>query len=244
MESINIKHVLDIVHRLGYRNKVKELVLNLHLTLTGYKTSFLWDIGQIPSSKQLLTLKSMLDCDIVTVSINGDIVLSLRSSMEALARGLLEEPPVFIDISENKQPNVIKLTKEEIDRLKAVIMNIVTSKEEIVEVELGSDDNVPCLYGLLLGFPLIYVFKGKEGNSLGGRDLNVIKLETSWLDQSCSPVSFSVPSTLWNDTDVDRRVVSWWSGLSGGLTWGTDLQVGDVRVRVLTETQNLPVVVI
>lgn len=244
MEMIDIKDVLDVVIRLGYRNKVMELVLNLYLTLTGFKTSFLWDIGRVPGPKQLLQLGSMLGCDLVIVRVNGDIVIGLRSSIEALAWGLEKEPPVFVDISEDKKPSVIKPTNDEMKRFKTIIMSIVTIKEDIVEVGVEEEDNVPCLYGLLLGFPLIYVFKGKEGNCLGGTELTVIRLETSWSDHSCSPVSFSVPSALWRETEVECRVRSWWSGLSGGLSWEQDLMVGDVRVRVNTETRNLPVVVL
>lgn len=241
--SLSVDRLYEIVLGLGYRKKVKDISLNLFCLLRGLKTSFLWDLGRPPSPSQLQQLRLLLGHQLVFLRLHGDLILALRTSLQTLLDRLGSDPPLLIDISDGVEPSLVLPPASGLASLSDVLERLLASGQELVELEPAPGQNVPCLFGLLLGFPLLYTFQSGEGASLGGRDLVLVQLEASWAGHSCITVSFSLPSSLWREEGVEAALEAWRSRL-GLSAWGVGLHCSDVLITATTKIQNLPVVIL
>ena len=239
--SLSLDQIRTTLKSVGLKKKLSELSLTLHCLLTGLKPSYLWDLGPLPSINQLINLKTLLPGHVLVLRLEGDFILTPRVRLEGLLRDLDSCPPVFIDISEGGEPEIVTLGEAKISDIKTILGSVLSSQEDIVEVIDGAQC-VPCLYGLLLGFPVVYTFSGQSGNSLGGRQLVVVRMEAFCLDLSSCPTSFSVPSSLWGQ--VEGRVRSWWRGLGGGEAFGGTVTEKGVTVGIKLCSQSSPIVVL
>jgi hypothetical protein len=239
--EFSIKQIQDIVLGLGFKKRVTDLVLNIYCTLAGLKASFLWDLGRPPTDPQLRGLQAGLG--LLVLRLEGDTLLSTRSSLAGLLGGLDTRPPVFVDISDGRQPAAREPTGGEMSDTRALLQKVLASTEDTVTVEPAAGQNIPCLVGLLLGFPVVYTFCGEASTALDGRELVVVRLGVASGSRSSVPVSYSGPGDLWEEAAVRGGRGTWWAGLGGGV-WGRGFTSGELQINVTTERLTLPVVVL
>jgi len=239
----------DIQHFLrghGIKKRLFETSMALKCTLTGLKTSFLWDTSLPPSPTALLGLQACCEtAQVLVLLIQGDTVITTRENLQSLLNDLKQAPPVIVGFGDTEgRPILVDLTLEEKEKVLRVVENVIVSKERVTEVEVQGL-NLPCLVGILLGFPVVYNFPDQVGNSLGNLDLVVLKMEVSWgLDNPVTPVSFSIPLHLKAEEKVVQRLNLWWSKLSGGLAWAQPFTAGELAIALSQEVQNLPTVML
>merc|ERR1712192_337731 len=155
--------------------------------------------------------------------IQGDTIVTTRENLQSLLNDLKKAPPVIVGFGDTEgRPILVDLTLE--------------SKEKVTEVEVEGV-NLPCLVGILLGFPVVYNFPDQVGNPLGNLDLVVLKMEVSrGLDDPqkhhVTPISFSIPLHLKTEEKVVQRLNLWWSKLSGGLAWPQPFTAGELAIAL------------
>jgi len=246
----DVKDIQYFLRGLGIKKRLFETSIALKCTLTGLKTSFLWDTSLPPSPTALLGLQAHCEtAQVLVFLIQGDTVITTRENLQRLLNDLREAPSVFVGFGDMEgRPILVDLTLEEKEKVSRMVEKVIVSKEKVTEVEVKGL-NLPCLVGILLGFPVVYNFSDQVGNPLGNLDLVVLKMEVSLnLDdpQKCplTPVSFSLPLHLKAEEKVVKRLNLWWSKLSGGLAWARPFTAGELAIALSQEVQNLPTVML
>ena len=191
----------------------------------------------------------ILNIQVRILLVQGDTIITTRENLQRLLSDLKEAPPVFVGFGDTEgRPVLVDLTLEEKEKVQGVVEKVLVSKEKVTEVEVEGV-NLPCLVGILLGFPVVYNFPDQVGNPLGNLDLVVLKMEVSrGLDNPqkhpVTPVSFSIPLHLKAEEKVVQRLNLWWSKLSGGLAWAQPFTAGELAIALSQEVQNLPTVML
>jgi len=191
------------VRKLRITKKCKELSLNLYFLIEGKKPSFLWDLGNVMIS-DLLKLKIFFS-DLVVINISGDYFVSTSELIKKHCRDLNMNFPLIVDIScDRKEP---KMATSEIvvnqECMTAEVMKqIIDSAEEVIDLRYKESWNISTLFGILLGYPVVYYYDiNNENNCLSNQDLLVHKIgiKDIWA------ISFSVPANI----EVGSRISQW-----------------------------------
>ena len=195
---MDIKKIEACVQRLRITRRWKELALNLFFIRRGIKPGFLWDLGNINVSG-LLELKIVLP-DILVLHIAGDYFVSSRECFHKHLHTLTLNFPTIIDITNKLEKPKIATTVIE-HKVQEDLRSLVSQicDEDRTDISLGLDMNVTTLFGLMLGYPVVYYYDTKiQGNCLSNRDLTVYKVgsDNVW------PISFSVPTNLSTQTSI------------------------------------------
>jgi len=246
----DVKDIQYFLRGLCIKKRLFETSIALKCTLAGLKTSFLWDTSLPPSPTALLGLQACSKtAQVLVLLIQGDTVITTRENLQRLLNDLREAPPVFVGFGDMEgRPILVDLTMEEKEEVLREVEKVIVSKEKVTEVEVEGL-NLPCLVGILLGFPVVYNFSDQVGNPLGNLDLVVLRMEVSLdLDYPqkypVTPVSFSLPLHLKAEEKVVKRLNLWWSKLSGGLGWAQPFTAGELAIALSQEVQNLPTVML
>jgi len=186
---------------------------------------------------------------VLVLLIQGDTIITTRENLQSLLNDLKNAPPVIVGFCDTEgRPILVNLTLEEKEKVLSIVEKVTFNQENVTEVEVEGF-NLPCLVGILLGFPVVYNFPDQVGNPLGNLDLVVLKMEVSrGLDNPkkhpVTPVSFSIPLHLNAEEKVVQRLNLWWSKLSGGLAWAQPFTAGELAIALSQEVQNLPTVML
>ena len=259
-----LKDIQDFLRCLGIRKRIFETSLALKCTLTGLKTSFLWDTSLPPSPTALLGLQAL--CEIAEVRfvpflykeidlfckfiiqvlilfLQGDTIVTTRGNLQKLLNDLKKSPPVFVGFGDSEgQPILVNMTLEEREGVLRIVENMALSKDKVVDVEVDGL-NLSCLVGIILGFPVIYNFPDQVCNPLGNLDLVIFKIEVSLDDPQkhpVTPISFSIPQHLMAEEEVVQQLNFWWTNMSGGQPWAKSFTSGELTISLSQHVQNLP----
>ena len=225
-EIMDAKEIEEIVQRLKISRRWKELSLNLSFICKGIKPGLLWDLGKI-NVKMLLELRVILQ-DIFVLDFSGDYFVSSRKCFNKHFQNLESNFPFVIDISNNlTEPRIATTETENKIRkdFRTLVSHINGSDEDVIEIDVGDYSNVTTMFGLLLGYPVVYYYDtGIEGNCLSNRDLTVYKIGS----QNLWPISFSVPTNLLPQTSIPD--------------WLDKLRTSFSDLDIKSESVNLPFV--
>ena len=167
--------------------------------------------------------------------------------MQDLLNNMWGNPPLFVGWSDKESlPCLVDLTKDEKEETFKVLQEILFSSDKVIEVNTYGL-NLPCLVGVLLGFPLVYNFSEQVVNPLDNLDLVVMRVEVTvpGLEKTpATPVSFSVPLKLKTEEKVVNRLNNWWGNLSGGLPFGVPFSDGGLTLTLYQQIENLPTVML
>ena len=177
----------------------------------------------------------------------GDTLVTTRENMQDLLNNMWGNPPLFVGWSDKESlPCLVDLTKDEKEETFKVLQEILCSTDKVIEVNTYRL-NLPCLVGVLLGFPLVYNFSEQVLNPLDNLDLVVMRMEVTapgFEKTPATPVSFSVPLKLKTEEKVVNRLNLWWGNLSGGLSFGVPFSEGGLTLTLYQQIQNLPTVML
>lgn len=198
-------NILHTVFNCSFSQKYLKIVYgNLLSVNIGIKPSYLWDIpikvdqSQINHMLNLLKLKNIISEFIFTLKLGEDIfcinLLEIRNLQNNLQSSLLK----FVNCSfELKSPEVmtdfIEIKKMLNELLEFILKN---QSNEVLYIEEKSDWCMPCIYGVLLGYPVIY-WTSSYDNNLCYQPLDLFKFNyTNKYFASKQLYSFSVPCVV------------------------------------------------
>lgn len=150
------KHFSDRKWKKYYRNIV---CFTLSVSF-GLKPSFLWDFGphSVSPNQMLEFIEDLKVChlisnEVIIIVINDTIFIS--NSFH-----ILKQKFKIIDITKNEKEWVLLETNKFVsDMIPSIITSVKNSNSRgITYIKAADDDCLPCLFGLLLGYPLIYYF--------------------------------------------------------------------------------------
>jgi len=220
------KEIEPSLQRLKISKRWKELALNLSFICRGIKPGLLWDLGKIDISR-LSELRIILQ-DVFVLDIAGDFFVSSRKCFNKHCQNLESNFPTVINISKNlPEPEVatVDIYQKVLKDFRYLFSQINESDEEVIELNIGDDINVTTMFGLLLGYPLVYYYDTNlEGNCLSNRDLTVYKIGSNnfW------PMSFSVPTSPLTQINIPK--------------WLDNLRTSFSDLDFKSESVNLPFV--
>lgn len=243
MTESDINKVVELVKSLQLsRTKLKDIVINIFFLQKGLKPSILWDFGSVDISK-LHKLQPLFKDKIVIIRIKEDIVLTLKTRIGLLSSQLNEFPPVIVDISSDLTDPEVLLDKDVINSLMSMMVDVETaSTSEISYVDVPESWNVSTLFGLLLGFPFVYYYR-KVDNCLGHKDLMLVRVRAIWENRTFTPISFSVPKSLWSKEGLETKVKKWWNKLDGS-ELVENLRFVKVKISIDISDENMPIVIL
>lgn len=220
------KEIEPSLQRLKISKRWKELALNLSFICRGIKPGLLWDLGKIDISR-LLEIRIILQ-DIFVLDIAGDFFLSSRKCFNKHYQNLESNFPTVIDISKNlpePQLATADINQKVRKDFRCLFSQINESDEDVIDINMGNDINLTTMFGLLLGYPVVYYYDTKlEGNCLSNRDLTVYKIGSNNL----WPISFSVPTNLLTQINIPK--------------WLDNLRTSFSDLDIKSESVNLPFV--
>eukprot|EP00088_Acartia_fossae_P006052 TRINITY_DN12762_c0_g1_i6.p1 TRINITY_DN12762_c0_g1~~TRINITY_DN12762_c0_g1_i6.p1 ORF type:complete len:250 (+),score=24.81 TRINITY_DN12762_c0_g1_i6:590-1339(+) len=193
------------------RDKIQELGVNLWLVKHGLKPSILMDVCQVQSKGFLALIKS-ISGDGMVLKIGQDYFMFSKKLLLAHLEAVLQDPPIYLDISTNQH---VIASQQIIDAYQGIIQNvkfnILNESSDFVDLEPESDWNMCTIFGILLGYPVVYYFKiDQECSSLNNEDLLVVSLN----HQNKPTISFSVPHKLYvQNAQVRNQLKNWFSKL-------------------------------
>ena len=221
---MNPKEIEPSLQRLKISRKWKELALNLSFICREIKPGLLWDFGNI-DTLGLLELRIILP-DIFVLKIAGDYFISSRKCFKKHYQNPESNFPTVIDISNNlPEPGIAAAeTEQKVHKdFRHLLSQIYASEEDVIDINIGDGINVTTMFGLLLGYPVVYYYDTNiEGNCLSNRDLTVYKIGSNnfW------PISFSVPTNLLSQTNI--------------FDWLDNLRTSFSDLDTKSESVNLP----
>ena len=221
--------------------RVDEFSIDLYFLTKGLKPTILWDFGKVDIEK-LSSLRSLLGKDLVIVEVVCDYFICFKSSLVTLLNNCLLNLPVLIDVSETLSAPV-----EAADDVRNMVTTMVESflgqvtgqvDDSLHVIDIQQSWNLSTLFGLLLGFPVVYYFDPSGDNCLSNRDLTIWRVGSghAW------PVSFSVPTEL--EQVVENKVKQWWEQLGQSKEWSKDFHMGELVIVSKKCSVNMPVVVL
>jgi len=220
------KEIEPSLQRLKISRKWKELALNLSFICREIKPGLLWDLGKIDISR-LLEMRIILQ-DIFVLHIAGDFFVSSKKYFHKHCQNLESNFPTVINISKNlPEPQVatVDIYQKVRKDFRCLFSQINESDEDVIDINIGDDINVTTMFGLLLGYPLVYYYDTNlEGNCLSNRDLTVYKIGSNnfW------PMSFSVPTSPLTQINIPK--------------WLDNLRTSFSDLDFKSESVNLPFV--
>lgn len=258
----NMNKKLEVMFKGKKRLKnISDISINLIALKVGLKPSVLWDFCSVDVEKLTFVLRNAFEVrthELSILEVNGDLFVCEIPSLVRHLRQCAKNSRVVIDVSKNQSPCLAK--SDVLNQVTEMTFSVLEQIEKLQELGTTSGQldvdfptsgqldvdfrwNVTTLYGLLLGFPVLYWFNHLESpdNCLSCRDLQVHSLEVTSEEFSGVPTSFSVPSSLADDTKM--AVLSWKEGL------GLNKKAGEASVipglgivKTSVRTVNLPVV--
>lgn len=202
IESI-LREKLDPKH---WQRHYKHLSVQISVLLFNIKRSFLWDIGPVQRLTNLIEIVKEInkefDCELFVVIMNTDkFIVNQR---------LLPINPnlyVFIDVSKDlSTPRIM-----ESDVVTEFVKNLnekLNKRQESIEIDPEPGVCVPCMTGLLIGYPVIYFYdKNSNGeNCLQNVELNVQQVRY----RDFVLTSFSIPKELLEGSPFIQSTILEW----------------------------------
>ena len=231
---MSLPEIEAILLKLRLTKKNRELAVNIYYVLSNLKPGVLWDFGNVDIPK-LLLLRCLIS-DLVIVVVDVDFFISSRRVILESLSNLLAEPPLFVDISRqlaDPLPASPQVQEEQTTFLSHAINLITEATDSVVTLQMEAGWNLCSVFGMLLGFPVVYYTDTEEGNCLANVDLTLYRVMT---DQcSSSLTSFSLPSRL--EVEASDKISRWERGVCRVCDGGPG-------PRITRETVNLAVVVV
>jgi len=259
VKSVNKK----LQNKFKGKNRLKnisDISINLVALKVGLKPSVLWDFCSmdVEKLKALLTLVFEEETHKLGIlQVNGDFFVCELATLVRQLKHSSQNPPVIIDVSKEKTSPCLANCGI-LNQVKEMTLSVIEQIQELcqtteltyVELNIDLSWNITTLYGLLLGFPVLYWFNHLQSsdNCLSHQDLQIHSIQVVSDNFSGSPTSFSVPLSLASLTE--KAVVTWWQDLSLGKDWtrevedeGAEFVIGDLgTARTSVRVVNLPVV--
>ncbi|XP_029947193.1 UPF0739 protein C1orf74 homolog [Salarias fasciatus] len=186
----------------------------------GLKPSLLYDINGADAEQLQEYLSSLQSLQLVSrsllvMSLNGNSFIVNPATVKTNIQQMLEDSSVaVVDVCHSlESPTIANLQKCELRSVGQELLNLMEEFEKHEEAEKplyvgeGIEDwNLCSVFGLLLGYPVVYWFDQTTGfeNCLSMTPLMVITASATWQADAtahrCGLYSFSLPAALQEET--------------------------------------------
>jgi len=234
-----------IVKSLVSRKKISELSVDLIFLINNLKPCILWDYNQADPN-ELLKLNELFGKDLIILVIGLDCVITFAERLKNSLNNFLASTPNFIDASAAlNSPQVVSYSK--VKHVKEMVQSVLAQLDikehaSILEVSLSENWNLSTLFGILLGFPVIYYYDNFGDNCLSNINLNVWKVGCKWTSIMVWPISFSVPCDV--EELFKTEIENWWNRVGCLNKWGHPFQLGGLQIISASEIVNMSSVVL
>jgi Domain of unknown function (DUF4504) len=221
MEHIDtIVQVLKLhLRSLKWHRHLKFIATQVYYVQAGFKSGFLVDVGpRLPSQAWLTILENLDYSNLILLEFNDNICIL---NQEAFVKA---PKPCFIDVTRENSVILPSNDARLLDLMSTAQENIISNcSNKFVKFDIDPE-LTPTLFGLLIGYPVVYCFE-KQYN-LAHQDLQIVEAK---LNESVV-VSFSYPLTLFKNL---TEVISKWKH-----------KVASYNLKVNEYVKNLDVVVL
>ena len=230
-EGVFRELVKEFLHKSCIR-RAQELNHDLFCVHLGLKPSLLFDIGAVTSQALQDLLERLRTLCLITerlciLNVGEDVMICNIQLLKSHLNSVLGEGgllPKVVDISKNlKKPQLLNCvdSKKLLSRIVSLVLELLSDRNgdqknginhtDIVTFRPLRDVNVTTLFGLCLGYPVIYYFDNTDGNDDHCLDMEPLVCDkvyfthtegNSYLDsryENCSVFSFSYPEILHKD---------------------------------------------
>ncbi|XP_062853976.1 UPF0739 protein C1orf74 homolog [Trichomycterus rosablanca] len=229
-----------------------DLAVQIMAVDLGLKPALLYDINSACAEQIQQYVSSLQEAGLLTealqiFSIRGSTLIVNSSLMKAHLDEVLEKKSLLTaDVCLwREQPSLINMDSKTEHMVKAMLEvfrnnNAQDSVVRVVKEEVYDQWNLCTLFGILLGYPVVYWFDQEKSfeNCLSMIPLVVNKVLVSWSihsEKHCSCLySYSVPEVLWSE--VYTYINQWQECLTDRLSNRTVL----TELRFVKETVILP----
>jgi len=247
----DLEHLLKslVTKSLGKRLKrhAIEICLNIKLVDIDLKPAYLFDYG-VTSAEDIVQLlqelcksKYIYNRNLIVLIIGADYLVKKVSTIRMFCETNFDWMSIFIvDISKSIEKPYINKCENIIRSLKDVVQKMSAASDDVIVIEIDPKGcNVSTLFGFLLGYPVLYWYETKDGeseNCLTMEPLTNYKIEGLLHGDSKSRhlvYSFSVPQCLKGETC--STVKGWFSKLYKKPEWETifsDIYMTETKVQL------------
>jgi hypothetical protein len=211
------KAIQVVLHK-KYWKYTNDIIINFKLVDLGLKPSFLWDLfvtdkNCILQLVEALQHSHLLDSHNVVIFIANEIFIANKAVVITMFDNIFckRDKKVMIDASDSL--TIPKLLEQEtnLDEISKNIRDALQRAEceSALEIAVQSHWCVPTLFGLLLGYPVVYCLNS-DSNCLGGVPLCVYKIQGTFKKMSKlhTLYSFSIPQCL--HQNLDSQIKLWY----------------------------------
>lgn len=245
MPADNMAIIQDIVRAAARGDKNRSLLRSCHTFSASlyflarrWKPCLLFDFGSA-SNDLLLNIRQVVGRDALILTLNGSerflccgsVLLAHISQLLTTTASHHDSPPI-LDISPGSgwPPKMVDEAVWSdlvisLQQLQAALEQLVSEEEQLgagqLEVELPSSCNLSTIFGLLLGYPVLYWSQPSQlGNNLSGQELAVYSVTCA----GATPVSFSVPVASLSHVQVAAAVGNWGRQAWPSLKWNSTVE--------------------
>lgn len=151
--------------------RCKEIAVNLYLLARDRKPALLWDFCgfSVPGVSELCLDLVGEQCCIL--NLDADYLVFKRPVMVGHLTNLLAEPPLFLDVGGDKPNPCSEPTLRIILESVKDLLNIMEKNtNSFLSPEVGRDWNLSTMFGILLGYPVVYWFPPSQVGARIKRD--------------------------------------------------------------------------
>ena len=227
----------------------EELKWNIHSVDSGIKISYLVDCCVLETRSAQAFLKDILERglikqSLIIIEIEHCVFISSKDSLMTALDNLLKSPCILVDVSQEQKSPQLFSDFQCRDILHSVLQELSPqlmegTSENINTVHLGDNINRSTVYGLLLGYPVVYWYSDilRAEHCLQMVPLNVVTVTASKEQSSHIIYSFSYPNSF--EEIIRPAVDSWFEKIK---TFVSEENIG--RVDCAISTVLLPNIVL
>lgn len=209
--------VICSVFNKSFSRKYLDIIKGNLLSISNrIKPSYLWDIPvdteKVTQLLHVLKQKNMISKYVVTLKMGEDVISSNFLELKCILNSIPNSFQRFINCSvELEKPEILK----DLSGVNKVItelldLTIKDGPKDVLPIEINSSWCVPCIFGVLLGYPVVYWTSSAE-NNLSSLPLNLFKVSYCGEQFSVKNLySFTVPCSV----ELSLHVEQWKSSLT------------------------------
>lgn len=193
-----------------------EIAVNLHFVNNGIKNAFLWDIGPNIDSIVLNSLigklkeATFLNKYVKLLSIENDLCIANGEKYHQIRF----EDIIFVDVTKTQhEPIKLNMLPNQLQKMFTDInfelKNFFNSEEDYLVLSIRQDFCVPSIFGILLGYPIVYWYDNLKSPEHCLNDTFLICIQLIF--NGITLIAFSCPKHIYKADENTRLKIAMWN---------------------------------
>lgn len=205
---------MDQIVRRHFKKKTKEIIENTDAVIANVKPGFLFDLCACDESilsSFIREVNKLREAELILVSIDEShlFIVNSKEAIIAILKKALSSEVVFVDISsELSEPKIIANLSDlpDVEEMLCKVAKAGLNEKEILKIELEPGWNGCTLFGILCGFPIVYVYDVRSSTENCLSSVDLLKIQA--LQNGVVISSFTVPNNLVN-ASLKAKLSQW-----------------------------------